>query len=111
MISSSSNTSGGNSTVSSRRLQMARLTSSPPLVLHQGTSSLLRIWHCYPLSEGEFRGAIEDTYLSASKFNFGLSYDQVSSKKGVMEMGRGNGQKSKMAHERNLEKQKGARTK
>ncbi|KAI3414909.1 DYW_deaminase domain-containing protein [Psidium guajava] len=36
-----------------------------------------RIWHCYPLSEQEFRGAIEDNYFSANKFNFGLSYDQV----------------------------------
>ncbi|XP_056163149.1 uncharacterized protein LOC115689624 isoform X1 [Syzygium oleosum] len=36
-----------------------------------------RIWRCYPLSEGEFRGAIEDNYFSAYKFNFGLSYDQV----------------------------------
>ncbi|XP_048131171.1 uncharacterized protein LOC115739084 isoform X2 [Rhodamnia argentea] len=36
-----------------------------------------RIWHCYPLSEQEFRGAIEDNYFSANKFNFGLSYGQV----------------------------------
>ncbi|KAL3737456.1 hypothetical protein ACJRO7_026254 [Eucalyptus globulus] len=36
-----------------------------------------RIWHCHPLSEGEFRGAIEGNYFSGHKFNFGLSYDQV----------------------------------
>ncbi|KAI6668212.1 hypothetical protein NL676_023848 [Syzygium grande] len=32
-----------------------------------------RIWHCYPLSEGEFCGAIENNYFSANKFNFGLT--------------------------------------
>ncbi|KAE8722935.1 N-terminal nucleophile aminohydrolases (Ntn hydrolases) superfamily protein isoform 1 [Hibiscus syriacus] len=35
------------------------------------------IWYCHPLSENEFRGAIRENYFSQTKFNFGLSEDQV----------------------------------
>ncbi|XP_070662666.1 probable GPI-anchored adhesin-like protein PGA55 [Malus domestica] len=35
------------------------------------------IWHCHPLSEPEFSGAIEDNYFSNWKFHFGLSKAQV----------------------------------
>lgn len=35
------------------------------------------LWDCNPLSEYEFRNAIEENYFSANKFNFGLSEDQV----------------------------------
>ncbi|GMI77784.1 hypothetical protein HRI_001447700 [Hibiscus trionum] len=35
------------------------------------------MWHCYPLSENEFRDAIRENYFSKTKFNFGLSEDQV----------------------------------
>ncbi|XP_044469231.1 uncharacterized protein LOC123198585 [Mangifera indica] len=35
------------------------------------------LWHCGPLSEYEFRDAIQENYYAAKKFNFGLSEDQV----------------------------------
>ncbi|KAJ7948956.1 DCD (Development and Cell Death) domain-like protein [Quillaja saponaria] len=35
------------------------------------------IWHCSPLSEHEFRDAIEDNYFHNQKFNFGLSKNQI----------------------------------
>ncbi|XP_008805984.2 uncharacterized protein LOC103718793 isoform X1 [Phoenix dactylifera] len=36
-----------------------------------------RIWFCKPLSEDEFRDAINENYYQPYKFDFGLSYDQV----------------------------------
>ncbi|XP_057511216.1 uncharacterized protein LOC130793515 isoform X2 [Actinidia eriantha] len=36
------------------------------------------LWYCNPLSELEFRDAIQENYFSWKKFNFGLSDDQVS---------------------------------
>ncbi|KAK8524669.1 hypothetical protein V6N12_029527 [Hibiscus sabdariffa] len=35
------------------------------------------MWYCRPLSENEFRDAIRENYFSKTKFNFGLSEDQV----------------------------------
>ncbi|XP_039036213.1 uncharacterized protein LOC120172968 isoform X1 [Hibiscus syriacus] len=34
-------------------------------------------WYCHPLSENEFRDTIRENYFSKTKFNFGLSEDQV----------------------------------
>ncbi|KAJ1397124.1 Development/cell death domain [Sesbania bispinosa] len=36
------------------------------------------IWHCKPLPENTFRGAIKENYFSSNKFNFGLSENQVN---------------------------------
>lgn len=36
------------------------------------------LWVCHPLSEYEFRSAIQENYYTHKKFNFGLSYEQVS---------------------------------
>ncbi|KAJ1393394.1 Development/cell death domain [Sesbania bispinosa] len=36
------------------------------------------IWHCKPLPEKTFRGAIKENYFSSNKFNFGLSENQVN---------------------------------
>ncbi|QHO46334.1 DCD (Development and cell death) domain protein [Arachis hypogaea] len=36
------------------------------------------IWHCDPLSEDEFYGAIRDNYFGPHKFNFGLTKEQDS---------------------------------
>ncbi|KAK9031049.1 hypothetical protein V6N11_032445 [Hibiscus sabdariffa] len=35
------------------------------------------MWYCHPLSEKEFSDAIRENYFSKTKFNFGLSEDQV----------------------------------
>ncbi|XP_038996555.1 uncharacterized protein LOC120121210 isoform X2 [Hibiscus syriacus] len=35
------------------------------------------MWYCHPLSENEFHDAIRENYFSKTKFNFGLSEDQV----------------------------------
>ncbi|RYQ95385.1 hypothetical protein Ahy_B08g090656 isoform B [Arachis hypogaea] len=36
-------------------------------------------WHCDPLSEDEFYGAIKDNYFGSYKFNFGLTKEQIES--------------------------------
>ncbi|GMI93598.1 hypothetical protein HRI_003029100 [Hibiscus trionum] len=38
---------------------------------------IIPMWYCRPLSEKEFRDAIRENYFSKTKFNFGLSEDQV----------------------------------
>lgn len=36
------------------------------------------IWKCHPLTEVEFKDAIQDNYFAPYKFHFGLSHEQVS---------------------------------
>ncbi|KAF5190423.1 B2 protein [Thalictrum thalictroides] len=53
------------------------------------------IWYCKPLSEYEFRGAIEENYFAPYKFNLGLSKDQVANLLGLFESRKINIQRDK----------------